>query len=120
MTIEGLVTWTTGNQLKVDLEGIVRQISIPGRMWQTSQDAKPFIVGDRVIVDTEGDEPKIVSILHRKNEFTRRAPGTTPAPLTVAVNVNRVVVIASAAEPETPLGLVDRFFTPARLGGCRT
>lgn len=114
---EGLVLWSGGNKAYVLVGPDERLLPLPGRWRKGSTGIKPVAAGDRVSLVKAGGEWRIKDLLPRHNEFTRREPGPKPYPQTVAANLERVLVIASIAEPATPFGLVDRLITTAITGG---
>jgi ribosome biogenesis GTPase len=71
-------------------------------------------VGDRVHVERVGDDQgRIVDVMPRKGVLSRPDPHAKRRQHILATNVDRVVAVASAAEPPFAPGLVDRVFTAA-------
>lgn len=85
---------------------------------------EPAVVGDRVVVRLP-DHPAqlgwIEEILPRKRTFTRRAPDPhgaaardrPPLAQTIIANLDQVVAVFAAREPDAHLGMVDRFLVAA-------
>jgi len=117
-TATSLVLWASGNRADVLVEGEEIHLFIPGR-WRLGQKAVRSVVpGDKVMLRRETGKWRMIRRLPRKNEFTRRMPGTRKnIPQTIAANIDRVIIVASSANPTTPNGLIDRLLVTAMLGG---
>jgi ribosome biogenesis GTPase len=72
-------------------------------------------VGDRVSVERlrNGEGGRIVSVLPRKGVLSRPDPHHRRRQNILATNVDQVVAMTSAVEPEFSPGIVDRVFTAA-------
>lgn len=107
-----------GNQARALVDDERHLIDIPGR-WRLETKGRPLlVVGDRILLEKSTDGYRLIEVIPRRNEFTRRLPGTRKLiPQVIAVNLDLAVVIASVAEPATPYGLVDRLLVTAELGG---
>lgn len=80
------------------------------------RDRAPVAVGDRVHVERTSPQAGVVDgMAKRRNELIRPAPGREGGALfqVLAANVDLVVVVASATQPEFSEGLVDRFLVTA-------
>lgn len=87
-----------------------RRAKIPS---QQNNERAPVAVGDRVLVEEDSPGAFVVAGLgERKNAFSRPAPHTEKRHV-LAANVDVLVVVASAEEPEFSPGLVDRFLVGA-------
>ena len=117
---KGLVIWTLGHKAKVLIDETRVLIDIPGK-WRLKRTGKrPLAPGDYIRVMCETSTWKMLELIERKNEFTRRAPGFFRlVPQVIAANLDLAVVIAAAAEPATPFGLVDRLLVTAELGNVK-
>ena len=74
--------------------------------------------GDRVLVETEEDEPIIRAVAPRGSRLSR--PSTRHhdvAEQVIAANIDHLIVVAAAAEPPFRAGLVDRYLIAAQTGG---
>jgi len=113
----GLILQTTGNRANVLIHGEEFHLAIPGR-WRLDRDGiHPLAPGDRISLEPAPGGWKIIESLPRQNEFTRQTPGIKkPLPQTMAVNLDQVMVVASAKNPVTPTGLIDRLLVTAALG----
>ena len=72
-------------------------------------------VGDRVRLERDDDEGAwaIAEILPRRSQLARRAPGGGRGERVVAANVDQVVVVFAAANPEPHPRMLDRFLVIA-------
>lgn len=72
-------------------------------------------VGDRVRLarDTEGDAWAITQIEPRTSRLARRAPGGGKGERVIAANVDQVIVMFAAANPEPHVRMLDRFLVIA-------
>ena len=71
-------------------------------------------VGDRVRVEhAEGQPGVITEILPRKSRLARRAPGGGKGERVIAANVDQVIVMFAAANPEPHPRMIDRFLVIA-------
>jgi ribosome biogenesis GTPase / thiamine phosphate phosphatase len=68
-------------------------------------------VGDEVQIEqeTEGAQWAISDILPRRSQLARRAPGGGYGERIVAANVDQVLVVFAAANPEPHVRMIDRF-----------
>lgn len=82
---------------------------------EDKRERSPVAVGDRVLVEKTGtDTGVVVAVCERRNTLTRPAPGGESNRVHVlAANVDLLVIVASAIEPEFAPGLVDRFLVAA-------
>lgn len=75
-----------------------------------SRERSPVCVGDRVRVEVD----VIVGRCERRNQLVRSAPNSRdPLLHAVAANLDRLVVVAAALDPEFTPGIVDRFLVAA-------
>jgi ribosome biogenesis GTPase len=70
-------------------------------------------VGDRVSLEQEGEASAIAEILPRRSRLARRAPGGGQGERIVAANVDQVVIVFAAANPEPHPRMLDRFLVIA-------
>lgn len=106
-----------GHLARVEFDGAVHLVELPGR-WRLDRVGERMLApGDLVELKSEPSGLRIEKLTDRRNHFTRRAPGPKPLPLVMAANLDWAVVVASAVEPTTPFGLVDRLLVAAALGG---
>lgn len=88
-----------------------------------ARERSPVAVGDRVRVARTSPGDGVVEGLCRRTSFlSRPAPGRDRNPAgrmqhVIAANVEELVIVASAGEPEFNPGLVDRYLTAAAAAG---
>ena len=72
-------------------------------------------VGDRVVLEQDGDDGAwtISEILPRRSQLARRNPGGGHGERIVAANVDQVVIVFAAANPEPHPRMLDRFLVIA-------
>jgi ribosome biogenesis GTPase len=121
--------------------GDVREVSLRGRLKKSNAGRRAdgslrrdtvrsgletvkLAVGDEVMVepDERGDVWAIAEILPRRSRLARRRPGGGYGERVVVANIDQVVVVFAAAEPEPHPRMIDRFLViaegnalPARL-----
>ena len=89
------------------------------RADRADENAEPeppkLAVGDevRLELDAQGDAWAIVDILPRRSRLARRAPGGAYGERIVAANVDQVLVVFAAANPEPHRRMLDRFLVIA-------
>src|SRR5262249_27759512 len=77
-----------------------------------------LVAGDEVEWDVDAQGTSVVEeILPRRNLFRRRAAGQPPREQVIAANLDRVLLVASLAEPALKEGLLDRVAVAAELAG---
>ena len=93
--------------------GETREAALRGRLKQTTQ--IKLAVGDDVVLEPQGGDAAwaIVEILPRRSVLARRAPGGGYGERVVAANVDQVIVVFAAAQPEPHLRMLDRFLVVA-------
>jgi len=93
--------------------GETREVSMRGRLKK--EGAVKLAVGDEVVLETEerGDQWAIREILPRRSRLARRAPSGAYGERIVAANIDQVVTVFAAAEPEPHERMLDRFLVIA-------
>jgi ribosome biogenesis GTPase len=131
--MRGVVLSGTGGIWRVQRDdGVTVDASLRGRVKKTNSgkradgslrrdtisaaaDTLKLAVGDRVLL--EQDDPAgaaaIAEILPRRSRLARRAPGGGHGERVVAANVDQVVVVFAAANPEPHPRMLDRFLVIA-------
>lgn len=107
--MKGTVLRSGGGSYRVALDD-GRRVEAPlrGRLKLESRTGDRVVIGDRVRVDEVGDGSfAIEEVLPRRCELARRAPDGRRAKV-VAANVDRLLVVVAAAEPDPARLLVDR------------
>ena len=108
--IEGIVVSSTGSWYEVTTERGTLSCRIRGRLrLKGIRSTNPVVVGDRVVVEPDGDSSAIVEILPRHNYVIRRASNLSKESHIIAANVDRALLIVTLHSPSTPREFVDRF-----------
>jgi ribosome biogenesis GTPase len=76
-------------------------------------------IGDRVALEAEGSASAIAEILPRRSRLARRAPGGGQGERIVAANVDQVVIVFAAANPEPHPRMLDRFLVIAEANDLK-
>jgi ribosome biogenesis GTPase len=80
----------------------------------SAADTLKLAIGDRVLLDQDDSgATAIAEILPRRSRLARRAPGGGHGERVVAANVDQVVVVFAAANPEPHPRMLDRFLVIA-------
>lgn len=133
----GIVLEGTGGVWRVRVEsGVVREVSLRGRLKKSDGgrrsdgsrrrntiraglEAVKLAVGDEVLLEEgeRGGAWAISEILPRRSRLARRSPGGGFGERVVIANLDQVVVVFAAAEPEPHPRMVDRFLVIAEGNG---
>jgi ribosome biogenesis GTPase len=89
----------------VRVDGQDVQCAIRGKLFS----ADPPAVGDRVKIEKPKGSYVITEVLPRKSALARRAAGTDTRKQVLIANVDQVMVVFAAANPEPNLARLDRF-----------
>lgn len=111
MRTRGLVIRSTGSWYTLACEdGEQRECRIRGRLrLRGVRSTNPVVVGDRVEAEQdEQGEWAICDIAPRRNYIIRRASNLSKESHIIAANVDRVMVVATIAEPVTATEFIDR------------
>ena len=131
------VTQGTGGVWRVRMaDGTEHEVSLRGRLKKSDtgrraggsirrdtiaadRDRPKLAVGDRVRLehDARGHTLAIAEILPRTSRLARRAPGGGRGERVLAANVDQVVVVFAAANPEPHPRMLDRFLVIAEANG---
>ena len=88
--------------------------SLRGRLKKEGKDKLKLTVGDEVIIEREERTGwAIAEILPRRSQLARRLPGEGRGERIVAANIDQVVVVFAAANPEPHVRMLDRFLVIA-------
>ncbi|MBR3892431.1 MAG: ribosome small subunit-dependent GTPase A [Alistipes sp.] len=108
--IEGIVTSATGSWYEVATEVGTLNCRIRGRLrLKGVRSTNPVVVGDRVVVEPDGDSSVIVEIVPRRNYVIRRASNLSKESHIIAANIDHALLIVTLHSPTTPKEFVDRF-----------
>jgi ribosome biogenesis GTPase len=110
----GVVLRGTGGVWHVMAEsGEQREVALRGRLKKG--DVEKLAVGDEVVVerDARGGAWAIGEVLPRRSQLTRREPGGGRGERVLAANIDQVMIVFAAAEPEPHARMLDRFLVIA-------
>ncbi|HEY9449851.1 MAG TPA: ribosome small subunit-dependent GTPase A [Gemmatimonadaceae bacterium] len=121
LPVRATVLGGTGGIWRVlDERGETREASMRGRLKQTGKgggdEPLKLAVGDEVVIEADergGASWVIAEILPRRSRLVRRAPGGAYGERVVVANVDQVVVVFAAAQPEPHPRMLDRFLVIA-------
>lgn len=101
-------------QVRTDT-GIIRDASLRGRLKLISDSGVKLSVGDNVklLEGERGDGWMISEIMPRTSQLARREPGGRVGERVVVANLDQVVVVFAAANPEPHPRMLDRFLVIA-------
>lgn len=107
----GTVVAAVGGVYEVHTEGGLVEASLRGRLKQEQRRGDRVVVGDRVTVLRHPDGSRTIEdVAERATELARRAPGRDDRRAKVIVaNVDQVLVVFAAAQPDPNPRLLDRF-----------
>jgi ribosome biogenesis GTPase len=102
-------------QVRADDTGEVRDASLRGRLKLVSDSGVKLSVGDnvRLLEGERGDGWMITEIVPRTSQLARREPGGRAGERVVVANLDQVVVVFAAANPEPHPRMLDRFLVIA-------
>jgi ribosome biogenesis GTPase len=87
------------------------------KLVKFARGAKTIVVGDRVVIEqTDKGEWVIEEVLERRSEL-KRAGFRGRSERVIVANVDEIVVVAAAAEPDYRTGLIDRYLVIAERTG---
>lgn len=108
--VEGTVTSATGSWYEVRTESGVLRCRIRGRLrLKGVRSTNPVVVGDRVVVEPDGESSVIVEIVPRRNYVIRRASNLSKESHIIAANIDHALLLVTLHAPATPREFVDRF-----------
>ena len=109
----GVVLERTGGTLRVHTERGALVATLRGRLKLRDDDR--VVAGDVVELEPHGErKATITAVRPRRSVLARRAAGARrPRPQPIAANVDQVVVVAAARDPEPSPRMLDRFLVIA-------
>jgi ribosome biogenesis GTPase len=107
-----------GGRVIVDLDGeeapcVVRK----GFVHRARNSTKAVVVGDRVVVEASGEGLAVVAVETRSSAISRPDPSRPRREQVLVSNVDAVLVVAAARDPDLVPGLLDRFLVAAESRG---
>jgi ribosome biogenesis GTPase / thiamine phosphate phosphatase len=114
----GVVVRDEGGCVVVDLDGEeARCVVRKGFVHRARKSSKAVVVGDRVDVEASGEGLAVVAVEERSSAISRPDPSRPRREQILVANVDTVLVVAAAREPELVPALVDRFLVAAESRG---
>lgn len=102
-----------GGRYRVWVNGRILEASLRGRMKRGGSSPK-VLVGDRVLLaEHPNGGPTIESVLDRRSVLRRRTPGQRKGVREVVANIDQVIVVGAARDPDWDPLLMDRFVAVA-------
>ena len=116
----GQVIETVGGTYTVRTASGTMDASLRGRLKLSGRVRDRVVIGDRVeLAKAPGGDRVIESVRPRRTFLARRAAGGRVAKV-VAANLDRLIVVASVADPPATPGVVDRMLVMGESGGMET
>jgi ribosome biogenesis GTPase len=113
----GVVHGTGGGVYRVRFDdGTYVEAALRGRLKRERRTGDKVVIGDRVRVGRTGESWVVEQVDDRTSEIVRRGPGGR-TPKVVAANLNRVLVVMAARDPDPSLSLVDRLLVVVEASG---
>jgi ribosome biogenesis GTPase len=117
MVYTGSVWRIAGNRLEVRAAEGAFSCTLSGKLrHERGADVRPAAVGDLVEIETEGDAGRIERVLPRRNALARTDVHDPRRRQVLIANVDLVVVVQAAAQPELDWHEVDRALVMAGAG----
>jgi ribosome biogenesis GTPase / thiamine phosphate phosphatase len=112
----GRVLEISSNYLcKVNIENEDLDCVLSGRLKQINIKNRNLVaVGDFVNVDVS-DNPRIEEVVIRHNALSRYSEDEFQTEITIAANIDQVVITSSIHEPDINFGLIDRYLCAAEI-----
>ena len=116
----GQVIETVGGAYTVRIAERTLEASLRGRLKRSGRVRDRVVIGDRVeVAKAHGGGYVIESVRPRRTILARRTAGGRLAKV-VAANLDRLVVVASVADPPPTPGVIDRMLVMGESGGLGT
>ncbi len=96
-------------------DGSEVEASMRGKL-KRGDPAERVVVGDRVVVSSPGDHATIEAREPRQTRLLRAGPARRGVKV-IAANIDRLMVVVSAARPDPNAETIDRLFVLGELGG---
>lgn len=114
----GVVLRDEGSRVVVDLDGeetacVVRK----GFVHRGGKHEKAVVPGDRVLVEASGEGMAVVHVEPRRAAISRPDPSRPHREQVLVANLDAVLVVAAARDPDLVPGLIDRFLVAAESRG---
>ena len=119
--MHGRVIRISGLKCLVEVEGELLQCEIRGRLKAgVRKTNSPVVAGDWVeILLREGGGGIIEAVCPRTSKFSRGASGSRPIEQILIANLEQLVVVVAARQPEPRVGFIDRAIIMAVKGNIQ-
>ena len=116
-TVGGTVVETGGGVYRVRLDsGGQVDAALRGRLKLERRSGDKVVVGDRVRVARSGEDWVVEGVDPRSSQLLRRGPGGRKAKV-VAANLDAILVVVAARDPDPTPSLIDRLLVVAETSG---
>lgn len=116
-SLEGVIHGAGGGVYLVrTLGGEYVEAVLRGRVKRVRRTGEKVVIGDRVRVHPADDSWVIEAVADRDSEIVRRGPGNR-TPKVIAANLDRVMVVVAAREPDPSLTVLDRLLVVVESSG---
>ena len=117
----GRVIRISGLKCLVEVDGEHMQCEIRGRLKAgVRKTNSPVVTGDWVeILRGDGDGGIIEAVCPRTSKFSRGASGSRPIEQILIANLDQLVVVVAARQPQPQLGFIDRAIIMAVKGNVQ-
>ena len=116
----GQVVEAVGGVYRVRTASGTLEASLRGRIKHTGRVRDKVVIGDRVgVASASGGGHVIESVRPRRTYLIRRASGGRVAKV-VAANLDRLLVVASVADPPPSRSVIDRMLVMGESGGMES
>jgi ribosome biogenesis GTPase len=116
--VPGRVLWASQGGYHVEVGEEVLLCQVRGKiLHDTSRETKPVAVGDEVRVEIgTGGAGVIVARGSRRSVLSRTDVGRPGVEQVIAANVDQLVIVMAAADPELREHIIDRFLVASQKG----
>lgn len=109
----GVITEVGGGVYRVRLDTTETvDAALRGRLKLERRSGDKVVIGDRVSLQRSAGHWVVQEVEVRRSQLLRRGPGGRRAKV-VAANLDEILVVVSAVDPEPRLGLIDRLLVVA-------
>ena len=108
----GTVLSAVGGVYEVELhDGTVIEAVLRGRLKRDEKSGGQVVAGDIVELSPQADGTHAIETIQtRRSQLARKAPGAGRArEKVIAANIDQIVIVFAAANPEPSTGMLDRF-----------
>jgi ribosome biogenesis GTPase / thiamine phosphate phosphatase len=111
--MKGIVLSSQGGIYQVETDSGLVEARLRGRLKRDEGRGERVVAGDRVTLSRTGEDLTIEDVAPRGTALIRKAPGKAPRPKPIVANVDQVVIVFAAAQPDPHLRMLDRFLVLA-------